>query len=90
MKKKVYYLQVGALKISSCFREDVESFKTNLWIIELLTTEVMVKKPIYWKELFNKCEIPNPIEPNDDMSLKVVSFKIVTNRYGDVKFQRIN
>ena len=49
-----------------------------------------MKKPIFWKELFNKCEIPNPIEPNDDMSLKVVSFKIVTNRYGDVKFQRIN
>ena len=30
----------------------------------------MVKKPHYWKELFNKCEI-KPIEPNDEMSFKV-------------------
>jgi len=48
------------------------SFKKNLWLIELLTSEVMIKKPHYWKEIFSKCEI-NPIEPNDDMSLKVLS-----------------
>lgn len=37
----------------------------------------MVKKPIYLKEVFQKCEI-QPIEPNDDMSLKVYS-DIITN-----------
>jgi len=58
------------LKIAQYLKEDVESFKENLWLIELLTTEVMVKKPIYWKEVFQKCDI-NPVEPNDDMSLKV-------------------
>jgi len=42
-----------------------------MWIIELLATEVMVKKPIYLKEVFQKCEIV-PIEPNDDMSLKML------------------
>ena len=35
----------------------------------------MVKKPIYLKEVFQKCEI-QPIEPNDDMSLKVYTFMI--------------
>jgi hypothetical protein len=43
-----------------------------MWMIELLTSEVMIKKPNYWKEVFQRCEV-NPIEPNDDMSLKVLS-----------------
>lgn len=62
----------NALKIAQCLKEDVESFKENLWLIELLTTEVMVKKPVYWKEVFQKCDI-NPVEPNDDMSLKMLT-----------------
>jgi len=40
-------------------------------MIELLTTEVMTKKLIYWNDVFTKCEI-SPIEPNDDMSLKML------------------
>jgi len=59
------------LGISTQLKEDVEKFKQNLWIIELLTTEVMVKKPIYWKDVFTRCAIA-PIEPNDDMSLKML------------------
>jgi hypothetical protein len=43
-----------------------------MWMIELLTSEVMIKKPNYWKEVFQRCDV-NPIEPNDDMSLKVLS-----------------
>lgn len=57
--------------ISNQLKEDVENFRHNLWIIELLTTEVMVKKPIYWKDVFSRCDIA-PIEPNDDMSLKML------------------
>jgi hypothetical protein len=58
------------MAVGAQLKEDIDNFKTNLWIIELLTTEVMVKKPIYWKDIFNKCEKPQ-IEPNDDMTLKV-------------------
>lgn len=29
-----------------------------MWIIEYLTTEVMVKKPVYWKEVFEKTKAP--------------------------------
>jgi hypothetical protein len=75
---------LDALKIAQCLKEDVESFKENLWLIELLTTEVMVKKPVYWKEVFQKCDI-NPVEPNDDMSLKVKNYKFKdVNRLGNV------
>jgi hypothetical protein len=62
----------------------MENFKQNLWLIELLTTEVMIKKPMYWKEVFAKCEI-NPIEPNDDMSLKVLLILSDSNRHGNVQ-----
>ena len=36
---------------------ELENFKQQMWMIEYLTIEVMVKKPSYWKEIFNKCEI---------------------------------
>ena len=67
--KKVNPLILVAANITQTFIEDVNSFKTNLWIIELLTTEDMVKKLQYWKEFFQKIEKP-VLEPNDDMSLK--------------------
>lgn len=38
----------------------VESFKVNMWIIELLTTEALVnpkRSHAYWKELFERCDI---------------------------------
>lgn len=43
---------VDALGISTQLKADVEDFKKNLWVLELLTTEVMVKKPAYWKDVF--------------------------------------
>ena len=63
---------LGASIIAQTLIQDVQSFRKNLWLIELLTAEVMIKKPIYWKEVFEKCEI-NPVEPNDDMSLKILT-----------------
>ena len=49
----------------------MQAFRENLWIIELLTTEVMVKKLGQWKDFFAKIEKPN-VEPNDDMSLRTL------------------
>ena len=40
-----------------------------MWLIELLTIEVMIKKPGYWKEISNECGLPQEIEPNDELSL---------------------
>lgn len=39
-----------------------------MWMIELLTTEAMIKKPNHWKDLWKECELPD-IEPNDEMNL---------------------
>ena len=41
-----------------------------MWIIEYLSTEVMVKKPVYWKEVFEKTNSPIS-EVSDDMNLRV-------------------
>ena len=40
----------------------------------------MLKKVVLWKDLFQKCEM-NPVEPNDDMSLKVILINLAFNRY---------
>lgn len=37
-------------------------------MIELLTTEAMIKKPAHWKDIFKECNIQE-IEPNDEMNL---------------------
>lgn len=53
-------------------RSDVEKFREKLWMIELLTTEAMVKKTHHWKDIFKECEITQEIEPNDEMSLQTL------------------
>jgi hypothetical protein len=30
-------------------KEDIEKFREKLWLIELLTTDALIKKPHYWK-----------------------------------------
>ena len=40
-------------------------------MIELLTTEAMIKKPHHWKDLWKECNLPE-IEPNDEMSLQIL------------------
>jgi len=30
-------------------KEDIENFRETLWLIELLTTEALIKKQHYWK-----------------------------------------
>ena len=49
-------------------KSDVEKFREKMWLIELLTTEAMIKKLNHWKDLWKECEL-NEIEPNDEMSL---------------------
>jgi peptidyl-tRNA hydrolase len=35
----------------------VERFREKMWLIELLTTEAMTKKPATWKEIFRECGV---------------------------------
>jgi dynein heavy chain len=62
---------LGAVVIAQRLIEDVQQFKTNMWVVELLTIEVMVKKPHQWKDFFAKIEKPG-VEPNDDMTLRTL------------------
>ena len=57
-----------ALNVIKDFKSDVDKFKEKLWMIELLTTEAMIKKPQHWKDLWKECELPD-IEPNDELNL---------------------
>lgn len=59
-----------AFHVTMRFKEDLDDFNKNIWIIKFLTVEVMLKKMTLWKELFQKCEL-NPLEPNDDLTFKV-------------------
>lgn len=60
-----------AANVAKEMRTDVEKFREYLWLIELLTTEAMIKKPQHWKDIFKECQI-NEIEPNDEMSLQII------------------
>lgn len=55
--------------IAKALRTDIEKFKENLWLVELLTSEAMIKKPAYWKEVFKETGLA-PIETNDEMSFQ--------------------
>lgn len=48
-------------------KEDIEKFREKLWLIELLTTDALIKKPHYWKEISEACKLTkeNKLEPND-------------------------
>ena len=45
--------------------------REKLWVIELLTTEAITKKPQVWKDIFRECNSPDII-PNDDMNLNII------------------
>jgi len=46
-----------ASNILSAMKEDIEKFRETLWLIELLTTEALIKKPHYWKEISDACGV---------------------------------
>jgi dynein heavy chain len=51
-----------------------------MWVIELLTTEAMVKKPAYWKEVFKECKFSFDAV-NDEMSfIKLIKNGVLEHR----------
>lgn len=60
----------NACDVAQELKGNIEKFRENLWLIELLTTEAMInpkKSGPHWKELFKECEIV--MEANDEMTL---------------------
>lgn len=53
-------------------KEDIESFREKLWLIELLATEALIKRPIYFKEISEECKLKVKLEPNDELTLNYV------------------
>jgi len=50
------------------FKEEIDKFKVQMPLIEMLTTEAMIKKPQHWDEVYRDCSIP-PQDLNE-LSLK--------------------
>ncbi|KRX10161.1 P-loop containing nucleoside triphosphate hydrolase [Pseudocohnilembus persalinus] len=44
-----------AINILVKLKKEVEGLKENLWIVEMFTLEAMIKKPQYYKEIFQSC-----------------------------------
>lgn len=53
-----------ASNIINAMKQDIEKFRETLWLIQLLTTEALIKKLHYWKEISDACNV-DKIEPND-------------------------
>ena len=58
----------NAEKIAFILKNQIEDFKSKMWIIEMLTIEVMTKKVSYWKEIFRETSIEF-FEPNEKMTM---------------------
>ncbi|EAR87528.2 hypothetical protein TTHERM_00069350 (macronuclear) [Tetrahymena thermophila SB210] len=59
------------IKVIQEIQKDIDQSREISWMIEYLTTEAMIKKPQFFKDLFRECNLPM-IEPNEDMSLKAL------------------
>lgn len=59
-----------ASKVIKDLRSDLDKFREKMWLVELLTTEAMQKKPQTWKEIFRECQIQE-IE-NDEMTFQTL------------------
>jgi dynein heavy chain len=63
-------------------KKDIEKFREKLWVIDLLTTEALIKKPIYWKDVAKECEIEK-LEHGDELTLQLlVDSGIMDHREG--------
>ena len=56
-----------ASNIARVLRTKIEKFKEDLWLVELLTSEAMIKKPAYWKDVFKEIQM-TAFEVNDELS----------------------
>ena len=50
-------------------KQDVERFREKMWLVELLTTEAITKKPQVWREIFKECEVLD-LEVNEELTLQ--------------------
>jgi hypothetical protein len=66
-KKKFFLKNIYPFKT----KKDMEKLRENLWMIEFLTVEAMIKRPTHFLELFKQCGLPR-IEPNDEMSFQLL------------------
>jgi dynein heavy chain len=57
--------------VASSLKEEIFKFKEDMWLIELLTIEAMIKKPIYFREVFKECQLP-AMEPNDELTFESI------------------
>lgn len=58
----------NTLAAISQMRHEMDEIKDNMWLVEHLTVEAMIKKPQHFKELFESCK-QRPIDINDKMTL---------------------
>ncbi|EAS04067.1 axonemal dynein heavy chain (macronuclear) [Tetrahymena thermophila SB210] len=64
----------NAANVTLELKKHIESFRENMWMIELLSTEAMsnLKKAIvHWNEIFKAANIKDLV-PNEEMSLKLL------------------
>ena len=59
----------NALQVATMLKEQLHVFKGEMWLIELLTTEALQKKPAYFKEVFKECDLP-VMEPSDELTFE--------------------
>lgn len=52
-----------------------------MWVIEFLTTDAMIKKPIYWREVFHQCNIKTIETVSDEMTFR----KLIENKILDYR-----
>jgi dynein heavy chain len=50
-------------------KQDVERFREKMWLVELLTTEAITKKPQVWREVFKECEVSD-LDVNEELTLQ--------------------
>ena len=57
-----------AQRVMKDLRQDVEKMRERLWIIELLTTEAIIKKQLVWKDISKEIGCTELV-PSDDLTL---------------------
>jgi len=61
-------LSEDASTVMKSFKEEIDNFKIQMPLIEMLTTEAMIKKPQHWEDIYRECNIPT--QDLNELSLK--------------------
>lgn len=44
--------------VAEDIKKDIETFRKKMWLIELLSIDAFIKKPlVFWKRLFEECGV---------------------------------